>query len=854
MSAVDHGGGDLPASTSEFVGRQPELRQIDSLLQSETARLITLVGPGGIGKTRLAVEALRWYRRRPDCPIYWVRLARLERGAHSDIIAEEVMRSTATVEIPGTPDRDCLVKKALAGEDPTEIRRSVLVMDNCEHVLAGVGPLIVGLLEAVPGLTVLATSREPVGWMDEHILVVPPLSRAHAVELFRRRAETIGRPVSDSPQQLTAAEQICEHIDNNPLFIRLAAARLRHRPPGIVLRELTGDIGDRRMQWSHSVQVGAEEHHGGVRDVIAWSYGLCSNVEQILLDRISVFAASFETHDDQTRSGGAELDAIVAVCADESLPPETIEPLLEKLTERSLVSANITPTVVRYFLLESVRIFMSGQLRQRRTDRLNEAQLLGRLRRYYRDRVIAGQVGWSGPEQREWMEWARCSWDNILVGIESGLTEPAEAIISIETASAFISLRAPFVISYAGSTMTAFIERAIEATRGVDEVPRRLRVAAIADVSHLALWQGQYEYAARLLDQCVAAWIPDQQLVGAWRDTAGSDIGLPPEVEFTSGLEFMLTGSDPRSIRVFARAREKFADAGDRAGEERSELFESLACTLTGDGQHALDLARQHLDRVLESASEDADWVIPWARLAWMLALALHGDPHEALKVGRAVLKQHSATSDPWTVTWTLHYGVAALSRIFADRIASEDADPDELLTAAREIALLQGCVAGSFRSMGIPVGKITTVAAGTKRINDLVTSILGEERYAALVGRGKQLGPNSEDLHQLMLGTQSADELLNTTAERRVKTSHWQDLSPAEREIAVLVAAGWSNSAIATRRGSSIRTVDTQVSIVLRKLMLTTRSDVISLVPHDLEKRIQLEARERPIRPRTRR
>lgn len=852
MAAADHIGGDLPSSTSEFVGRQSELRQIDSLLRSETARLITLAGPGGIGKTRLAVEALRWYQRRPDCPIYWVRLARVAPGADTDIIAEEVMRSTAAVEVPGTPARDCLVK-ALTGEDPSQLRRAILVMDNCEHVLAAVGPLIVSLLEAVPGLTVITTSRETVGWVDEHILTIPPLSRAHAVELFRRRAEIIGRPVSDGAQQIAAAEQICRHIDYNPLFIRLAAARLRHRPLGIVLRELTGDTGDRRMQWSHGARAGTEERHGGVRNVIAWSYWLCSPDEQLLLDRMSVFAASFEAHDEQTQGGGAELDAIVAVCSDDSLPPETIEPLLEKLMERSLVSANITPTTVRYFLLESMRVFMSDQLKQRRADGLNETRLLRRLRRYYRDRVIAGRAGWSGPEQREWMEWARCAWDNILVGIETGLAEPAEAIVSIETASAFISLRAPFVISYAGSAMTAVIERAIEATRGIDEVPMRLRVAAIADVSHLALWQGQYGYAARLLDDCVAAWLPDTKLAGGWRDTAGADIGLPAEVEFTWGLELMLTGSDPRSIRVFARAREKFAEAGDRAGSERSDLFESLACSLTGDGQQALDTARRHLDHVLQSASEDADWVIPWARLAWMLALALHGDPNEALKVGRAVLKQHSAASDPWTVTWTLHYGVTALTRILAHQVEVGDADPDELVTAALEIALLQGGVAGSYRSMGIAVGKITTVAAGMRQISDLVKTMLGEERYSAAVSRGMQLGSGLEELRQLILGTRTAVELLNTTADRRVGTSHWEDLSTAEREIGILVAAGWANSAIAIRRGSSVRTVDTQVSIILRKLMITTRSDIISLVPHELEKRIQLEARERPARPRPR-
>ncbi|MFI5541857.1 LuxR C-terminal-related transcriptional regulator [Nocardia sp. NPDC051900] len=793
------------------------------------------------------VEALRRHGRRPN-PVYWVGLARLVRGAHVDVIAEEVMRSTGVVDVSGRSVRKC-VEGVLAGDDRPRGRGAVLVMDNCEHVLDAVGPLIVGLLQAVPGLTVIATSREPVGWVDEHILTVRPLTVSNAVELFRRRAKIIGRPVSDDPEQLAVTEEICRHSDNNPLFIRLAAARLRHRPLGVVRRELSGDSDDRRMQWSHGAKMGVEERHGGVRDVIAWSYDLCSGAEQLLLDRMSVFAAGFEVHNDVTRSGGAEPDAIVAVCADECLPAEEIESLLERLVERSLVSVNIASATVRYFLLESVRVFVSGQLRLRGGGP-SEAELLARLRRYYRDRVVSGRAIWSGPGQRDWLEWARGAWDNILLGIESGLTTPAEAVIGVETASAFISLRAPFVISHAGRAMPALIERAVEAAGGIEVIPTRLRVAALADVGHFALWHGQYDYAAKLLDECVAACVPDSRLARGWRDTPGSDIGLPAELEFFWGVELMLRGSDPHAPSVLARARKKFAEAGDLAGQRRSDMFESLACSLTGDGQHALEVARRHLDRVLESESENADWVNPWARLAWMLALLLHGDPHEALKVGRTVLKRYRAGIDPWTTSWIFRFGVAALARVLADRIAREDAHRDDWETAAAEIALLHGAVAESCRSMGITVENIATVAAQTKRVTELVTSIIGADGFAAAMELGAQLSVESPDLHALMLGTRSADDLLHaTTTDRRAATSRWQDLSPAEREIAVLVAAGWANSAIAARRGSSIRTVDTQVSIILRKLTLTTRYDIITLVPQELIKRIQLEARERPTR-----
>ncbi|MBF6227808.1 hypothetical protein IU470_22205 [Nocardia abscessus] len=846
MAEMDFDRSDRSTCSTEFVGRHLELRWIDGLLRSERARLITLMGPGGIGKTRLAAEALRRFRRSPDCSVYWVRLARLAPGTDTDIIAEEVMQSTATVEILGRSAQDCLVD-ALAGHDPDRIRRVVLVMDNCEHVLDAAASLIAVLLDRVPGLTIIATSREAVGWVDEHILKVRPLSAAHAVELFRRRAELTGQPISDDAERLAVVKQICQHVDNNPLFIRLAAARLRHRPPAIVLRELTGYIDDRRMQWSHGARAGTEERHRGVRDVISWSYGLCTDTEQLLLDRMSVFAASFEAHDNETSTRGTEQDAIIAVCADETLPQEEIESTLERLVERSLVSEYIAPTAVRFFLLESVRVFASGQLRLR-SDVLGEAQLLARLRRHYKDKILAGRGNVSETEQREWMQWTTSAWDNIMVGIETGLATIDEAAISIETAIALVSQRAPFVMSYAGSAITTFIERALAVTPKSDKLPTQLRVAAMAHVSHFALWQGRFAYVADLLDECVAACVADPQLRGAWRSAAGSDLGLPADVEFASGLELMLTRCDPRSVQIFDRARRKFAEAGDTAGRQRSELFQALASCNTGDAQQALKAARQHLDRALSDGS--ADWVMPWAELAWMFALALHGDPREALQVGRAVLKRHGPAIDPWTLTWTLHYNVMALSRILTDLIATGGAHRNELVNLADEVALLGGAVTASFRSMGITVGAFARpTAANLKNTIGVVASVLGQDACANALDRGARMGVHSEDLHRMLMGIRSASDLLNPSTDRQPQNSRWRELSRAEREIAVLVAAGWANSAIAARRGSSIRTVDTQVSIVLRKLMLTTRADVIRHVPNELQKRVQLEARERPIR-----
>ncbi|MFQ6395135.1 hypothetical protein ACLMAJ_16925 [Nocardia sp. KC 131] len=374
----------VQAPTSEFVGRQAELDRLDGLL-SAGARLITLVGPGGIGKTRLAAEAVRRAHRARNRLVYWASLADMEGDCRAT--AQDVVQSAVCTFGAGTDYSS---------------DRAVLVLDNCEHLLGAVGPLIADLLAAAPGLTILATSREPIGWVDEHILTVPPLSREQSLELFRQRAELVGRAIATDAQQLAVAARICRRVDHNPLFIRLAAARLRHQPPAMLLRELSGGADDKRLRWTHGARLGTELRHRGVYDVLAWSFALCGVREQLLLERLSVFAAGHETDDGESPRRGIELDAVIAVCADELLPAAQIEHLLERLTERSLLSVHLTATTMSWYLVESVQVFARDRLQHR--DRAAAELLAVRHRRYFRDRAAAAQTTWHLPTEQVWIE------------------------------------------------------------------------------------------------------------------------------------------------------------------------------------------------------------------------------------------------------------------------------------------------------------------------------------------------------------------------------------------------------------------------------------------------------------------
>ncbi len=737
--------GGLPTATSEFIGRQAEVHRINTLLSGPT-RLLTFVGPGGIGKTRLAAEALR--RHRTPRPIHWTRLARIARAADAAIVAEEIARSIAKIDIPGQSAWAVLVDTLATDDAP------VLVLDNCEHVTTGAGMLIADLLEAVPSLTVLATSREPVGWVDEHILAVPPLPPAQALELFLHRADRTGNPIADDPDQIAVAQQICRHVDHNPLFIRLAAARLRYQPPSIVLDELTGDAADKRMNWSHPASVGIDERHRGVRDVIAWSYGLCRDDERLLLDRLSVFAAGYEIDTEERGPCGVELEAIEAVCADDALPAERIEGVLERLVERSLVSVHLTASTVRYFLLESVRVFAHERLLYRGNGAQRAADLAGKHRRYYRDKFVAGQTMWQRPDGHDWvMNWARPAWDNVLIAIETSLTDPAEAVVGLEIANILLSIRMLFVKS--DRTITRLAERALEATSGVQPPPRDLRIAATAQVAWIALFQGRSAYTAELLDECVAVCLPDSDVRRTWRETAETDIGLPAAVEFTWGLELYLAQMDPRAVTVLDRARHKAAAGDDLDAKERGELLLALASTWVGNKRQALDNTERFLERAETLGS---GWLIAWAMMARSIALSRHGHAAEALALAHEALVHHVSPGDTWTASWVLGARFAALTRILADRLADGAYDRDECFGLATEIGRLVGGFRTQHRSMGSSIDRVPAISAGLQLAEQVASAVLGHDGYIAAENQGARLRPEFDELQQYVLGKLDID------------------------------------------------------------------------------------------------
>ncbi|MFI6369261.1 LuxR C-terminal-related transcriptional regulator [Nocardia sp. NPDC050630] len=834
-------------------------RIFDLLLSA--ARLITLIGPGGIGKTRLATETVRRFRKTRGTLVYWVRLARLLKGSDATAVEAEVIAAVVDADFSGRSGWDALVDTLSATDEAGRIRRSVLVMDNCEHVLAGAGRVIAELLEAVPGLTILATSREAVGWADEHVVVVPSLTRQQAVTLFRQRAKYTGHSIVDR-DDIAKATLICRHVNDHPLYIRLAAARLLRRSLASIIEELSGEVGDQRMRWSHGPRVGADARHQGVRDAIAWSYDLCPDKERLLLDRMSVFAAGYDINPEDGTSSvpnvGVDVEAIEAICADDPpheedqasspgqtvwLAAEEVEGVLDRLIDQSLVTAHITPTAVRYSLLESIRVFAGQRLHEHSTPEVDEpARLARRHRRYYRDKIVAVQRNWFSPAEQGLLDWVRAAWDNLVRAIETSLTS-GEPALGLEISVGLIDI---YKVRSSPRDLRRWAERTLQATGTPTARPTDLQIKAMTVIGWLDLIAGKYDDADRMLEECVAASIRDPETRHGWRQTPETDIGLPAPVEYAWGAQLWLAQRNPEAISVFARAREKFRVISDHGGEARSSLAEAWAASFVGSAEQALQTSQRHLDYATASG---AAWSKAWAQMARAIALTKHSSPTEALALGRSALAYLLQTHDRWGETWAVHIRMWSLAQIVGDMISVGSIDHAELRAQATEVAQLAGGAATLRAAMGFDKSNLGPYTVETTQAIDIARRALGPEVFAAAQRQGSLLRLELDEVQRLALGTLSMERLPINHPARRNTPARWHELSTAEQQVAILAAAGWTNSAIATRRGNSTKTVDAQMAAIFRKLVITSRDDIIKLIPEDQIGQVRSEAVKHPRR-----
>ncbi|MFF2700315.1 BTAD domain-containing putative transcriptional regulator [Streptomyces cyaneofuscatus] len=420
---------NLPVPLTPLVGRRQALADLSQLLAS--TRLVTLTGPGGVGKTRLAVAAATAERDSASQAgeladgVWLVEFSGIRTGTPADlaqvVAATLGIRDDAPRSLPGTgtSPSTTTTTPSLPHRLATALRdrRTLLVLDNCEHVVDAAAELTDLLLRTAPGLRVLATGQEPLGLAGEAMFLVEPLQPADAVRLFMERAaaSTPGFPrdpgAPDEPERRAVAE-ICRRLDGIPLALELAATRVR----ALGVRELAARLHD-RFRILTLGQRGAPARQQTLRAVIDWSWELLGAPERTVLRRLAA-------HTD-----GCDLAAAEAVCAGEGVARDEVLDLVTRLVDRSLVVVAAGPTGPRYRLLESVAAYA--------TERLHEMEdptaVRDRHLLHYRALAEQAEPHLRGAGQRPWLARLDAEAGNLRTALDEAVRraeagEPEEAV------------------------------------------------------------------------------------------------------------------------------------------------------------------------------------------------------------------------------------------------------------------------------------------------------------------------------------------------------------------------------------------------------------------------------------------
>ena len=406
---------NLPASLSSFIGREKEQSDVIRLIANH--RLVTLVGTGGIGKSRLAVQVGFALLSNFPNGTWLVEFAPLSDPV---LLSHVIITTLGLIEQANRPSQTIII-------DFLRGKKSLLILDNCEHLIQACAQLTETLLQACPDLHILATSRETFGISGETVYSVPTLttpdplhstldvlSQYEAVQLFLERAQSAMRDFSLNRDNAPAIAKVCHHLDGIPLALELAATRVKLLP----VEEIAARLDDR----FHLLTGGARTalpRHQTLEAMLDWSYDLLSEPERVLLRRLSVFAGSWTLH------------AAESVCAIDGIESREILDLLMQLANKSLIVVKHEPgEETRYQMLETI-----GQYAREKLWQADEGELsCQRHLTYFVDLTERAEPNLRAFNMVLWLDKLETELDNIRVALEYALESNIEAQLRIASA------------------------------------------------------------------------------------------------------------------------------------------------------------------------------------------------------------------------------------------------------------------------------------------------------------------------------------------------------------------------------------------------------------------------------------
>ena len=796
---------NLPVQPTSFVGRESEQMRLAAMLESSP--LVTLVGPGGVGKTRLALEVAASVTELFPEGVWLVELAPLSDGG-SNLVPQKVAAVLGVQQHSGVDPATSLATWLRS-------RRMLLVLDNCEHVVEACAQLASQLAHTCPQLRMLATSREVLGIAGETLWRVSPLavhpaetsSESEAVRLFCDRARAAAPGFELTEQNTLAVLNICQQLDGMPLALELAAARLR----SLAVVELAAGL-DQRFELLTGGSRDALPRHRTLRALVDWSYDLLNEAERALFQNLSVF------------SGGWTLDAAQAIS--ETTPGATLD-LLGQLVDKSLVRTEPhSDGTLRYRILETLRQYASEQL-----ERTGQAEEVRRRHALFFADVIVRRWGpfWFSEHTKSRLASVERDYENFRTSlrwlVDKGDTRAAERLAAALTTYWVSGLRL--------QEGRHWLEIVLDMSHDLPMSRQsRLRLFLAASLAHYESMDGNHvaglarleaflpairEYA----DPYIVAWAV--HLTGLFTWTVRHDFLAARAIS----LEGLRLAEATGITHIQAAARIGLArvelEAGHYARAEQLYLH-NLAMDEYSRPRHALGLARlrfaQHnhaaAARLLEELTDQdrssrmpIDAILAWTILSW--ARVAQGDLHRARAAAiRAVevVRDHMGR--------TTSFGLLAGSLEAFAMISAAAGQPARALRLAANAAALRESYTTLLVLTPTPAER-ALLEQSLKTARQALSAHASQAAWTA----GKSLAP------------EAAIEEALAVPEKAPSHTAPDGLTPREREVLTLAAQGLTNRQIADVLVIAEGTARIHVEHILTKLNVHSRAQLVAWAVH---------------------